>query len=88
MVGSFVKWEVDDPHDTTQSLAERFPLPRGEMQQYWTITYEAADWRRYKIDPNAHRTLISVGLIGGVSGQGGLVGIAGIQGSGSDQVLN
>ena len=39
MVQSFVKWEVDDPHDTTQSLAERFPLPRGEMQQYWTITY-------------------------------------------------
>jgi AraC-like DNA-binding protein len=79
MVQSFVKWEVDDPHDTTQSLAERFPLPRGEMQQYWTITYEAADWRRYKIDPNAHRTLISVGLIGGVSGQGGLVGIAGFK---------
>ena len=79
MVGSFVKWEVDDPHDTTQSLAERFPLPPGEMQRYWSITYEAADWRRYKIEPNAHRTLVSVGLIGGVSGQGGLVGIAGFK---------
>jgi hypothetical protein len=49
------------------------------MQQYWAITYEAADWRRYKIDPNAHRTHISVGLIGGVIGQGGLIGIAGFK---------
>jgi AraC-like DNA-binding protein len=79
MVGSFLTWEVADPHETTQSLAEHFPLPPREMQQYQAITYEAADWRRYKIEPNAYRTQVSVGLIGGVAGQGGLVGIAGFR---------
>jgi AraC-like DNA-binding protein len=49
------------------------------MQRYWTTTYEAADWRRYKIEPNAHQTLVSVGLIGGVAGQDGLIAIAGFK---------
>ncbi|HZZ22401.1 MAG TPA: hypothetical protein VFE60_07440 [Roseiarcus sp.] len=72
MAGSFATLEVGDPHDTMQSLSEHFAPPAGETQQYWARTYEAADWRRYKIEPNAHRTLVSVGLIGGVGGQAGL----------------
>jgi AraC-like DNA-binding protein len=68
--------EVGDLHDTTQSLSEHFAPPAGEMQQYWARTYEAADWRRCKIEPNAYRTLASVGLIGGVGGQGGLICIS------------
>jgi AraC-like DNA-binding protein len=79
MAGSFLTWEVADPHDTTQSLAEHFPLPPREMRQYQAITYEAADWRRYKIEPNAYRTRVSVGLFGGVAGQGGLLAIAGFK---------
>jgi AraC-like DNA-binding protein len=76
MAGAFVAWDVADPHDTTQSLAEHFPLPPREMRQYQAITYEAADWHRYQIEPNAYRTRVSVGLLGGVAGQGGLVAIA------------
>jgi hypothetical protein len=72
MVGSFATLEVGDPHDTMQSLSEHFAPPAGETQQYWARTYEAADWRRYKIEPNAYRTLVFVGLIGGVGGQSGL----------------
>ena len=79
MAGSFATWEVDDPHDMTQSLAERFAPPPGELQQYWARTYEAADWRRYKIEPDAHRTRLSVGLIGGVGGQGGLISLASLR---------
>jgi AraC-like DNA-binding protein len=72
MAGSFATLEVGDPNDTMQSLSEHFAPPAGETQQYWARTYEAADWRRYKIEPNAYRTLVSVGLIGGVGGQSGL----------------
>jgi AraC-like DNA-binding protein len=75
MAGSFSTLEVDDPHDTTQSLLEHFAPPAGETQQYWARTYEAADWRRCKIEPNAYRTLASVGLIGGVGGVGGQGGL-------------
>jgi hypothetical protein len=73
MAGSFATLEVGDPHDTMHSLSEHFAPPAGETQQYWARTYEAADWRRYKIEPNAYRTLVSVGLIGGVGGQAGLI---------------
>jgi AraC-like DNA-binding protein len=76
MPGSIATWEVDDPHDTIQSLAERFAPPPGETRQYWARAYEAADWRRYKIEPSAHRTQVSVGLIGGVGGVGGLACLA------------
>ncbi len=79
MAGSFAAWEVDDPHNLTQSLAERFPPPREEVQQYWARTYHAADWRQHKIDPASYRTRIAVGLMGGVGGQGGLVSLADIQ---------
>ena|ERR1700722_9012670 len=72
MAGSFATLAVGDPHDTMQSLSEHFAPPAGETQQYWARTYEAADWRRYKIEPNAYRTLVSVGVIGGVGGQAGL----------------
>jgi AraC-binding-like domain len=65
MAGSFATWQVDDPHDTTVSLSERFAPRPHETREFWARTYEAADWRRYKIDPDAHRTLVSVGLIGG-----------------------
>jgi hypothetical protein len=72
MPGSFATLAVGDPHDTMQSLSEHFAPPAGETQQYWARTYEAADWRWYKIEPNAYRTLVSVGVIGGVGGQAGL----------------
>ena len=73
MAGFFATLAVDDPHNTMQSLSGPFPPPPSEMQQYWARDYEAADWRRYKIEPNAYRTLAAVGLIGGVGGQPGLI---------------
>jgi AraC-like DNA-binding protein len=65
MAGSFATWQVDDPHETTVSLSERFAPRPHETREFWARTHDAADWRRYKIDPDAHRTLVSVGLIGG-----------------------
>jgi AraC-like DNA-binding protein len=77
--GSFATWEVDDPHNTTRSLAERFRPPPGEARQFWARAYAAADWRRYKAEPDRHRTRVSAGLIGGVSGVGGLICLASLK---------
>jgi AraC-like DNA-binding protein len=76
MAGLFAAWEVDDLHDTTQSLSERFPPRPTETEQFWARAYEAADWRRYKVEPDAHQTLVSVGVIGGADG---VVGISGFK---------
>lgn len=84
MARSFATLEVDDPHDTTQSLGEHFPPRPGEAEQFWARTYEAGDWRQYQIDPTAHRTRIAVGVIDGADVRHGLICIAGFK----DQVLH
>jgi AraC-like DNA-binding protein len=74
--GSFATLKVGDPRDTTQPLLELFAPPASETQHYWARTYEAADWRRCTIEPNAYQTLASASLIGGVGGQRGLICIS------------
>lgn len=79
MARSFATLEVDDPHDTIQSLGEHFPPRPGEVEQFWARTYEAGDWRQYQIDPTAHRTRIAVGVIDGADVRHGLICIAGFK---------
>jgi AraC-like DNA-binding protein len=63
----FTTFEVGDPHQTNSVVWDRLPAnerSRLTGQEIWSRTYEAADWRRFKSDPESYRSTFSVGLVG------------------------
>jgi AraC-like DNA-binding protein len=67
VAGSITTVEVDDPHEITPTMWELFtPTPTSAITppQFLARTYQAGDWRRYKIEKDSYRTIVSVGKLG------------------------
>ena len=66
MAGSITTVEVDDPHEITRTMWELFtPTPTSAITpaQFLARSYQAGDWRQYKIERDSYRTTVSVGKL-------------------------
>jgi AraC-like DNA-binding protein len=67
MAGSMTTVEVEDPYEITPTMWELFPpTPTSAITppQFLARSYQAGDWRRYKIEKDSYRTTVSVGKLG------------------------
>ncbi len=63
-MSAFTTFEVGDPHETCSVVWERLPASersRLKEEEVWSRTYEAADWGRFRSEPQSYRSTFSVG---------------------------